>query len=97
MLYEHKQLKCANTQWSGNVSILIYSSLKLISVANFLGLQTAHYVNMPTLDVAVFRTRVVKSSYRFVAIARGLLNYATKVIPTKQLSYINMTRETELL
>jgi hypothetical protein len=40
------------------------------------------YVNMSSLDVAVFRTQALKGRYFFLAIATRLLNYAKKVIPT---------------
>jgi hypothetical protein len=40
VLYDHKQVKNVNTNWSGNVSILIYSPSKFILATSFLGLQT---------------------------------------------------------
>jgi hypothetical protein len=36
VLCGHKQVRNVNTHWSGNVSVLIYSPLKLTRVANFL-------------------------------------------------------------
>jgi hypothetical protein len=65
MLCDHKQVKNVNTHWSGHVSILIYSPLKLIGrVANFLG-RPRIYVNKSTLDVTVLRTQLVTDSFFF--------------------------------
>lgn len=47
---------------------------------NFLGPHGPRiYVDMSIFELAVFRTQVVEGRYFFVAIARGLLNYVTKV------------------
>jgi hypothetical protein len=56
---------------------------KIYMCCKFLGPYRTHiYVNMFTLDVAVFYTQVVKGTYFFTAIPRGLLNYMKKVILT---------------
>jgi hypothetical protein len=95
MLRDYKQVKNVNTHWSGNFGFDL--QLFEIDVLQISGLNIPRiYVDMTTLDVAVFRTQIVRGQYFFAVIARGLLKYAKKVIPTQlSSSYINMTLETD--
>jgi hypothetical protein len=80
ILYDHKQVEHVNTYWSENVCDL--QRFKIDTCCKFLGsYRLCIYVNMFTLDIAL-HTQIITARHCFVAIAMGLLNFATKVFPT---------------